>query len=332
MKFFQNFILLIFLVTIVSCGSKDTIEEEIIEDIEIDNGDIDDTGTGDTDTNTPNSAYPLSDQTNTGKWILNTEVSDEFDAGVLDENKWQIQGKNGEYKSNFIGRAPSQFSVNNAVVENEKLKIITKWEPDFDFHPTKTQTVNGVVYKYENITTAAVISKKQFKYGYMEIKCKSADAPVTSSFWTTGKNTSELDMFEMFGGHKSNAAWKKRLKFNIISWDKNNSFYQPVFNGPVHTRNIQAANNTADDFHIYGFDWTSEYIKVYIDGVLHSNGTILKSVLTNNGTEPDRWVTDSDYWIWFDSETFPWLGIPTETDLSVPAEYQIEYIRVWQKS
>ena len=87
MKFFQNFILLIFLVTIVSCGSKDTIEEEIIEDIEIDNGDIDDTGTGDTDTNTPNSAYPLSDQTNTGKWILNTEVSDEFVAGVLDVNK-----------------------------------------------------------------------------------------------------------------------------------------------------------------------------------------------------------------------------------------------------
>jgi hypothetical protein len=37
------------------------VAKEIIEDIEIDNGDIDDTVTGNTDTNTPNSAYPLSD-------------------------------------------------------------------------------------------------------------------------------------------------------------------------------------------------------------------------------------------------------------------------------
>ncbi|XMO85861.1 family 16 glycosylhydrolase [Algibacter sp. AS12] len=279
--------------------------------------------------NTPNSNYPLSDQSNTGNWVLNSEVSDEFETSNLDESKWQIQGKGGVYKSNFIGRAPSEFSVNNAVVESGKLKIVSKWEPTYPFNQDRTQTVNGVVYKYKNITTAAVISKKQFKYGYMEIKSKSAKAPLTSSFWTTGANTSELDMFEMFGGHKTNEAWKKRLKFNIISWDPNSPFYQPVFNGPVHTRNIQADTNTADDFHVYGFDWTPEYIKVYIDGILHPNGTILKSELTNNGANPERWVTDVNYWVWFDSETFPWLGLPTEADL--PAEYQIEYLRVWQK-
>ncbi|MCL7752627.1 family 16 glycosylhydrolase [Polaribacter sp. Z022] len=329
MSFKKSFIYLFSFFLIASCGTSVTIEDEIIDEVEVDEGD---NGTGNTGSTGPNSDYPLSDQSNTGKWVLNKEVSDEFDTGTLDEDKWHIQGKNGVYQSNFIGRAPSQFSINNAIVEDEKLKIITKWEPDFDFHPTKTQTVNGKVYKYENITTAAVISKKQFRYGYMEIKCKSANAPITSSFWTTGKGTSELDMFEMFGGHKSNAAWKKRLKFNIISWDKDNPFYQPVYKGPVHTRNIQAKENTADDFHVYGFDWTPEYIKVYIDGVLHENGTILKSELTKNGTEPDRWVTDSDYWIWFDSETFPWLGLPTASDLVEPAEYQIEYIRVWQKS
>ena len=279
-----------------------------------------------------NSDFPLSDQNNEGKWVLNTEVSDEFDANILDEDKWQIQGKDNVYKSNFIGRAPSQFSINNAVVEDKKLKILTKWEPDFDFHPTRTQTVSGVTYKYENITTAAVISKKQFTYGYMEIKCKSADAQITSSFWTTGTQSSELDMFEMFGGHKTNASWKKRLKFNIISWNPDNFYYSPNGNGPVYTDNIQIEENTADDFHVYGFDWTAEYIKIYIDGVLHPEGTILKSELTNNGANLNKWVTDTPYWIWFDSETFPWLGIPKEADLLKPAEYQIEYIRVWQKS
>lgn len=321
MKFLKYIFIITILFVNISCGSDETIEEVIEEDEVIDVID-----------NTPNSDFPLSDQKNEGSWVLNTDISDEFDANVLDEDKWQIQGKNDVYKSNFIGRAPSQFSINNAIIQDNKLKILTKWEPDFDFHPTRTQTVNGVVYKYENITTAAVISKKQFKYGYMEIKCKSANTQITSSFWTTGLRSSELDMFEMFGGHKTSASWRKRLKFNIISWDPDNYYYLPNNNGPVYTDNIQVENNTADDFHVYGFEWTSEYIKIYVDGELHPEGTITKAALTNNGANPEKWVTDTDYWVWFDSETFPWLGIPTASDLPTPAEYQIEYIRVWQKS
>ncbi|MDW5288056.1 T9SS type A sorting domain-containing protein [Formosa sp. PL04] len=263
--------------------------------------------------------YPLSDQSNSGNWVLNETVSDEFDTDALDKAKWNIQGEDNVYKSNFIGRAPSQFSTKNGVVDNDKLKIQTKWEPDFDFSETPQDGV-----KYENITTAAVISKAQFHYGYMEIKCKSADAEITSSFWTTG-NKSELDMFEMFGGPKeANQNWKKRLKYNMISWDPENYYYLPDGKGPAYTDNIQVEENTADDFHVYGFDWTPDYIKIYVDGVLHPDGTILRSELGE-----ERWVTNVPYWIWFDSETFPWLGIPEEADL--PVEYEIEYIRVWDK-
>ena len=268
-------------------------------------------------------SLPLSDPQNAGNWELDTDISDEFNNGTLDLVKWQIQGENGIYKSNFIGRAPSQFNPNNAIVEDNKLKILTKWEPSFPFSSTLQ---DGVAY--ENITTAAVISKAQFHYGYMEIRSKAAKAEITSSFWTTGYR-SELDMFEMFGdtdAGEANINWRKRLKFNMISWDPNNPYYLPDGNGPAHTRNIQADDNTADDFHVYGFEWTSEYIKVYIDGVLHPNGTILRSVLGE-----DRWTTNVPYWIWFDSETFPWLGIPEQSDLATPAEYQIDYIRVWGK-
>ena len=285
---------------------------------------------------------PLSDQQNAGNWTINTEISDEFEANTIDEDKWLIQGRNGEYQSNFIGRSPAQFSTENAIQENGMLKILTKWEPNYNFTNDAQGNMLGV---YEGvskpITTAAVISKKQFKYGYMEIKSKAANAEITSSFWTTGPGggqpgASELDMFEQFGGHKTNANWRKRLKFNIISWDPNNSIKQAATAagqavGTTHTRNIQADNNTADDFHVYGFEWTENFIKVYIDGVLHPEGTILKSELTDNGNDPDRWVTDVPYWVWFDSETFPWLGLPDAADLTTPAEYQIEYVRIWEK-
>ncbi|WP_165732664.1 T9SS type A sorting domain-containing protein [Polaribacter sp. 20A6] len=285
---------------------------------------------------------PFSDPQNTGDWILNSDISDEFEAATINEDQWLIQGRNGKYQSNFIGRVPAQFSTDNAILEDGKLKILTKWEPDYPFTKDNSGNQLGVYNGVSKpITTAAVISKKQFQYGYMEIKSKAANAEITSAFWTTGPGpgkpggAAELDMFEMFGGHKTNDAWKKRLKLNIISWDPNNEIFKEQKElgkiGTTHTRNIQAANNTADDFHVYGFEWTAEYIKVYIDGVLHPDGTILKSVLTKNGAEPDRWVTDVPSWIWFDSETFPWLGLPDASDLQTPAEYQIEYIRVWQK-
>ncbi|MCD6374172.1 MAG: family 16 glycosylhydrolase [Caldisericaceae bacterium] len=274
--------------------------------------------------------YPLSDSTNTGDWILIEELSDEFEGTELDNSKWQIQGVNGVYKSNFIGRPPSQFSINNAIVEDGKLKILTKWEPDYNFNP-KYHPKTGEEFK--NITTAAVYSTHRFKYGYMEIKCKSANTEITSAFWTTGDN-SEMDMFEMFGGHKTNEAWRKRLKFNMISWDPENPYYLPSGNGPAHTRNIQVDFYTANDFHVYGFEWTADSVKIYIDGKLHPDGVILKSELTNNGANLNRWVTDDFYWIWVDSETFPWLGVPDSKEEVGPngiAAYEIEYIRVWQK-
>ena len=122
------------------------------------------------------------------------DMSDEFEGCDLDAAKWMVQGMDGEYRSEFIGRAPSQFSTKNVRVEDGKLKLQTRWEPDFHF--SDEPDADG--RKYENITTAAVISRKQFLYGYMEIKCKAADASITSSFWATG-HRSELDVFEFIG-------------------------------------------------------------------------------------------------------------------------------------
>ena len=274
--------------------------------------------------------YPLSDPDNNGGWEFRENVSDEFEDGVLDEEKWLVQGTNGEYRSNFVGRPPSQFSTDNVRIEDGKLKIETRWEPDYPFSPA-THPNTGEAF--ENITTAAVVGKRHFQYGYMEIKCKSANAPITSSFWTTSNSgaqaPSELDMFEMFGGHRTNPDWRKRLKLNIISWDPGNPYYLPDGNGPCYTDNIQVDHNTADNFHVYGYEWTPDYIKIYVDGILHPDGNITKELVTENGTNPDRWVTDVPYKIWLDSETFPWLGLPEEADL--PVDYEIEYVRVWRK-
>lgn len=263
--------------------------------------------------------YPFSDPENKGKWKLDKNVSDEFEDGKLDLKKWMIQGKDGEYKSRWIGRAPSQFSPNNAKVEDGKLIIMSRWEPDFDFSDkidkTDSKTPGG--WKYENITTAAVISRKQFHYGYMEIKCKAADASVTSSFWATGKGQ-ELDVFEFIGRPKQKK--KKRLEkeylATIINWS------QPP--GP-NRRSWRAKKEldwrVAGGFHVYGCDWSEVGLKFYADG------EEIESVTAKELGE--KWVLKNPMWVWVDSETFPWHGNPEKGDL--PADFEIEYIRIWNQ-
>jgi beta-glucanase (GH16 family) len=277
-------------------------------------------------------SLPLSDQTNTGSWVLNTTMSDEFEGAALDENKWLIQGTNGVYQSNFKGRAPSQFSTDNVRLENGMLKLETRWEPDYNFNPT--QDKNGEVY--ENITTAAVITKNQFKYGYLEVKSKAADAEVTSSFWATGGNT-EFDFYEMFGDHKQiDKLWKDReLWWSIHDWSS-------VGGGKsTYSEHHDLGFRVADDFHVYGYDWSEDGIKIYIDGVLFRD--LHKKVINayddvanlNGGNgAAENYVVTKEIKIWFDQETFPWHGVPDsmeEVGGDGSVDFEIEYLRVWQK-
>ncbi len=261
---------------------------------------------------------PAYDPSNKEKWRLDKDVSDEFEGTQLDASKWFIQGTDGVYRSNFIGRAPSQFSTDNVRVEDGKLKLETRWDPNFNFSK-KTDYSDKKKEggrPYENITTAAVISKKQFLYGYMEIECKAADASITSSFWMTGDGT-ELDVFEFLA--RPAQTHKKHLETELWSsihdWSKKGG-------PPTWTDRLQLDWRVADDFHVYGVEWDENYLK------FHADGELVRSV-TRKEVGEEGWVIRNPLWIWVDSETFPWHGIPVEADL--PVDYEIEYIRVWQK-
>ena len=261
--------------------------------------------------NAANRVHPASDPGNQGGWVLNEAVSDEFEGQRLDEKKWLIQGRNGERRSNWIGRAPSQFSTRNAAVRDGKLILRTRWEPDYDF--SGKPDADG--RKYENITTAAVISRTQFHYGYLEIKCKAADASITSSFWMTG-DRSELDIFEFMGrpAQQHKRPLEKEMMFTMIDWSTGS-------NVPVWRQKHELDWRVADAFHVYGCEWNPDGLKFYADGRLV--GSVTREELDG------KWVLNHPMWVWVDSETFPWHGLPQEADL--PADFEIEYIRIWQQ-
>ncbi len=255
--------------------------------------------------------FPLSDPENQGDWILNEAISDEFEGSELDPGKWFIQGTDGEYYI-WKGRAPSQFAPHNVRIEDGKLKIRSQWEPHFNF---SSQEQDG--RKYEKITTGAVVGKKRFLNGYMEIRSKAGDAAMTSSFWTIGYQ-SELDMFEQMGAPKKGRQLKENYYlFSIHDWRPGAREHQ----NKVFTHAHQLEYRVADDFHVYACEWDDSYLKFYEDGNLVY--TLTKEEMG------DKWVLTNPLEIWFDSEVFPWLGIPVEEEL--PVDFEIDYVRVWQK-
>lgn len=264
---------------------------------------------------------PASDPANDGQWVLNSSVSDEFNGSTLDLDKWQNLGQNGNYYGEWMGRAPSQYSSANVSVSGGNLTITSKWEPDFDF--SETVGSNGIAYgKPAPITTACIVSKAKFKYGYMEMRCKAADGPISSSFWTTGRG-GEIDVFEHFGENARNELSARRFHTSFHDWRKGS----PTFGKRIWTNDHQLDFRVADDFHVYGLHWAEDLVKIYVD-----------STLVNCVTKDqmgDKWVATEEQKVWIDSETFDWEVRPEllkASDFGDGRQFVIDYCRVWQSS
>jgi beta-glucanase (GH16 family) len=323
-------VLLLVLFGVLSCGSQSASQKSSI---------------------VTKTVLPFSDPSNTGNWVLNESVSDEFDGKIIDENKWYIVGKfedgkpvykdpDHPNKTVWKGRAPSQFSGRNYRLEEGRLILETRWEPDFPFSDDNNQTwgPDNKVENFENITTACFIGRKEFKYGYMEIKSKAADAEITSAFWATGSQT-ELDIFEQFGDHRQKGKeWKDReLWWSIHDWSKEGK------GKTVYTERLDYGFRVADDFHVYGIEWNENGLKLYADGKLVTQAT--KEQVDTYAKEknlPNGWVMTGPIHVWLDQETFPWHGVPDskeDLELNSPegkkedgvVDFEIEYVRVWQK-
>lgn len=298
---------------------------------------------------------PLSDPMNKGGWVLNEEVSDEFDADKVDEDRWYIVGKFKDGKPQYVhpddpdkwvwkGRAPSQFSGRNYRLEDGKLMLEARWEPDFPFTDEIRKPTFGEPMKHENITTPCFIGRRSFTYGYIEIKSKSADAEVTSAFWSMGPKM-EFDFFESFGDSREDPNkdhLDSELWWSIRDWEK------PVGGKPSYTERKQLGFRMADDFHVYGIEWSEDGINYYIDGELFSSVTPEQATQwakQNREGLPDDYngyVATRPINLWLDMETFPWHGYPNsleDLEKNSPegekhdgiVDFEVEYIRVWQK-
>jgi beta-glucanase (GH16 family) len=239
---------------------------------------------------------PLSDQSNKAGWNRYEPMSDEFNGTGLDPNKWWPRNPS------WLGRRPALFDASNVSVASGRLHLTMR-----KHEPPEMPKDKG----YHTYTSAAVKSKGTVKYGYFEVRCRPMASHGSSSFWfydSTPELWTEIDVFEI-GGRAP--GFEKKYNMNVH-----------VFRTPTENKHWSdaavwhAAENLADDYHIYALEWDSRRIKWYFDGVLV------------------RWI-DNTHWhqkltLNFDSETMgDWFGLPKDSDL--PSTYSIDYVRAWKR-
>ena len=118
----------------------------------------------------------------------------------------------------------------------------------------------------------------------------------------------EIDVFEI-GGKAKGYEHKYNMNLHVFKTPQEKKHWSV---GGVWV----APWRLADDYHVYGLEWTLEEIKYFVDGVL------VRSVENTHWHQPLFMI--------FDSETMPnWFGMPKDEDL--PSTYSVEYVRAWKK-
>jgi beta-glucanase (GH16 family) len=229
-----------------------------------------------------------------GDFIILPELTDEFGGNNLDTSKWF------QINPTWLGRKPAFFSKENVTIENGKLNLTMRKE-----EPSEMLKEKG----YHTYSSAAVRSRHTVKYGYFEIKSKAMNSKGSSAFWFYDQSPAihtEIDVFELCGiGEREN-----QYNMNVH-----------VFRTPLEEKHWskggewRASYRFADDFHVFGLEWTPYVIRWYVDG---------EAVRTVENTHWHQPLTMN-----FDSETMPdWFGLPDDSDL--PSTFSIEYVRSWK--
>lgn len=200
-----------------------------------------------------------------------------------------------------------------------------------------TTKYNGKTYLTTNSITTE--NRMSFKYGYLEVRAKVPyKAGCWPSLWLRSPNAAqtdltgkdgynmEVDIIEPFGYTDKNG---------ITIHETNKSDENDHCQAAVGSYKFKNAENLANEYHTYGFLWTADEMKFFIDGECFA--TYTKDTLARMGYKGDF---DDTVNILFDNQlitTNSPVANEEKTNTiennegSLPAEYSVEYVRLYQK-
>lgn len=211
----------------------------------------------------------------------------------------------GSGLKNLWGNHEKEFYTNrkeNIYIKNNKLYIIGRKENYEDCNYTSAR-----------ITTK---DKKNFKYGYIEIKAKLLMGKGSwPALWMMGQNGSwpvggEIDIMEHVGINQD-------MIYHTIH--SKNHICQPYFSYK------EIINDGSKEFHKYGMLWKENYIEFFVDDISYGK------ITNDKYTKKEDWPFNNYFYFIINlAAGGDFAGDIVDEDL--PFVFVVDYIKVYQKN
>lgn len=228
---------------------------------------------------------------------------DEFDEGTEPSADWWYETGGDGWGNNELQNyvAGYQGSDQLAIVKDGVLSIVAK-------------KIDDKVYSIRMNTN------QSWTYGYFEARLKLPTGKGTwPAFWMMPKNYTawpadgEIDIMEEVG-----------YRPNYVS----SAIHCTAYNHSIGTEKTAESYlaTSQSEFHVYALEWTEDYIRTYVDG------NELFYFENDKKGNKDTWPFDAAFYLklnlaWGGN----WGGAQGVDESVLPATYQIDYVRVFQK-
>lgn len=229
--------------------------------------------------------------------------NEEFDTdGKPSLADWWYETGGGGWGNNEIQTyvASAKDGIDLAYIKDGSFKI-------------EARRINGTVYSIR------INTKRYWQYGWFEARIKVSDVLGSwPAFWMMPQNyktwpgDGEIDIMEYAISTQGKDKSSSSIHCNAYNW--------PAGTQKTH---VTAAKNAATEYHVYALEWTAEFMKFYVDGNLHFT-------YKNDGKGYNSWPFDAPFYLKFNLAYGGNMGGQTD-DSQLPAIYEIDYVRVFQK-
>lgn len=171
------------------------------------------------------------------------------------------------------------------------------------------------------IISGRINSKDLWEYGYFEARIKLPKGkgtwpafwmmPVTGGDWP---HCGEIDIMEEVGVNPDYTS---------------SSIHCTNYNHVIKTQKTteRLCSGAEDDFHIYALEWTPDYIKTYVDG------EELFYFENDKQGDDNTWPFNKPFHLILNlAWGGDWGGMEGVDESALPATYEIDYVRVFQKT
>ena len=241
--------------------------------------------------------------------------NDEFSADALDESKWNYE----PHEPGWTNEELQEYTTSTDNVFTRDGKLVIK--------AIKTEKENRT--KYTTYTSGKVTGKKKTDFTYGKVVV-SAKVPEGQGLWPA------IWMMPTDEGHYGQ--WPKCGEIDIMEVLGNdvNTAYGTLHYGEPHGE-IQGTwglteGSYADSFHEYSVEWEPGEIRWYIDGNLYNTANDWFTAVKGEDEKPYPAPFDQPFFVQMNLAVGgTWPGNPDETTDFDKAEFEIDYVRVYQK-